>query len=167
MQFNRPILSLCIICITDLPFLMLAGYAISIRQNDYNLFIIQNMLFGSISSNGLLIPSTHNFVNVFNSFVWTNLTVFYLVDVPFILNSRPPRVGLEFSGTPMPGHWDRITVSTVFRFHKDKSNKSYPGVDTLEYLSIPERMMASPRDMVLYFHIFAFIACIAVYKYLF
>ena len=135
MQFNSPLLALCIICITDLPFIILAGYAISIRQNDYNLLIIQYMLFGSISMNDYLAPSTLNLVNVFNSFVWANITVFYLAE--------------------------------VFRFYKDKSNKSYPGAETLEYLSIPERMMASPRDMVLYFHICSTIACIAIYKYLF
>ena len=89
MQFNSPLLALCIICITDLPFIILAGYAISIRQNDYNLLIIQYMLFGSISMNDYLAPSTLNLVNVFNSFVWANITVFYLAEVSFTLNSKP------------------------------------------------------------------------------
>ena len=131
MQFNRPTLSLVIICMVDLPFIMLAGYAISIRQNDYNFLVIKNIFYDVIGLNDL---AFYNFVNAFNSFVWANITVFYLAE--------------------------------VFRFHKDKSNKSYPWHETLEYLSIPERMMATPRDMVLYFHIFAFITCIVIYKYI-
>lgn len=132
MQFNMPILSLVIICMIDLPFIMLAGYAISIRQNDYNFIIFQNIFYEVVGLNEM---AFYTFVNVFNSFVWANLTVFYLED--------------------------------VFRFHKDKTSNTYPWRETLEYLSIPERMMATPRDMVLYFHIFAVIACISVHKYLF
>lgn len=135
MQFNRPTLSLVIICMVDLPFIMLAGYAISIRQNDYNFLVIKNIFYDVIGLNESAAAFVlYNFVNVFNSFVWANITVFYFAD--------------------------------VFRFYKDKSNKSYPWYETLEYLSVPERMMATPRDMVLYFHIFAFIACIAIYKYI-
>ena len=127
-----PLLSLCFICITDLPFIMLAGYAISIRQNDYNFLIIQNIFYDALGLHEFVF---YSFVNVFNSFVWATLIVYYLED--------------------------------LFRFHKDKNNNNYPWRETLEYLSIPERMMATPRDMVLYFHIFAFIACIAVYKYIY
>ena len=124
-------MSLCIICIIDLPFLMLAGYAVSIQQVDFRFLIVKNVFYDTF---GLDEIACYGIVNVFNSFVWAKITVLYLAN--------------------------------VFRFHKDKTNKDYPWHETLEYLSIPERLMASPRDIVLYFHIFAFIACITIYKYL-
>ena len=65
--------------------------------------------------------------------------------------------------------WANLIIyysAEVIRFHKDKNNKSYSWNATLEFLTIPERMMATPRDMVLYFHIFSIISCIGIYNYI-
>jgi hypothetical protein len=67
--------------------------------------------------------------------------------VPFTLNSKPTSLFLlpagrqakreqkkrEFSGTPVPGHWDRIPMSTVVPGHWD-----YISVSTVSAINIPD-----------------------------